>query len=146
MIFVGSKVFTHARYWQIDLLRTGGVNWRSAIDALHDFFFCGGIREFVGGGPPPVATPLHHRGIIVKLSSYKKTKGHPHQQEETQGDWNFHSGGPDTSNPEPAENNSGYEESVVCLVFRWQDHFTSPSNRRKNSKENHNKWRGLNCI
>ena len=49
MIFVGSKVFTHARYWQIKLW---GVTWGGG----HREFG----REFVGGTfpPPPVATPL----------------------------------------------------------------------------------------
>ena len=47
MIFVGSKVFTHARYWQI----------KKYVCMI---FFCvggGGHREFVGGGtcPPPQA-------------------------------------------------------------------------------------------
>ena len=56
MIFVGSKVFTHARYWQI----------KKYVCMI---FFCvhmgstWGHRELVGGGgwaraPPPVTTPL----------------------------------------------------------------------------------------
>ena len=45
MIFVGSKVFTHARYWQIKKVY------------MHDLFVCvcvggGGGTEHLWGGPP----------------------------------------------------------------------------------------------
>ena len=63
MIFVGSKVFTHARYWQIKKI------------CMHDFFFCGGggAPRILGGGgtcppPPPPRSyaPALHIGMYLK--------------------------------------------------------------------------------